>query len=368
MPSSFNIRLDRPLSACADRDDIIRRLNADGCRIMFAGKYIPWITVETNATPSRVNSAASVKYIELDGECSMCVSVQPSIHEIMRDRAWPSEMIGVRLAHRLTRGKGAVIAVLDTGVSHHQELYGARLSISRSMVQGEAAVDLHGHGTATTGIVAAQGVVLTGVCPDATVISIKVLNKAGSGPWSRIAAGIERAIDSNVDVVLMALGGDTGSAIVSDALVALAVTGAVAVVAAGNDGAYELDFPGVSPFAITVAAVDRDGRVPEWSASAPWPEGPDIAAPGVDVPIITRDGGYGLMSGTSMASAVAAGCLALMFSTDRRLRLLTSAEPCDESVVVEVRRRLRDSSEALGVNKARVGYGLINADGLVKAR
>jgi subtilisin family serine protease len=78
-----------------------------------------------------------------------------------------------------------------------------------------------------------------------------------------------------------------------------------AFAAAGNDGAKTpVNYPGRWPEMQAIAAVDKDGNLTSFSSYEP--DIVAVAAPGYQM-LSTIPGGYGLMSGTSMACPVAAG-------------------------------------------------------------
>jgi subtilisin family serine protease len=281
---------------------------------------------------------------------------------------WASQMVGAPEAHRVTRGQGARVAIIDTGLSPHEDLRGVRIAAAESLVPGETVQDQHGHGTAILGIVAAQGQRLLGLAPEAEVVMLKALSGGGEGMWSWVAAAVDRAMDLQADVVVMALGGEDESAMVADGLGHLALSGAIAVSPAGNSGAGRLDFPASTGLPIVATAVDQGGQRPSWANWGPWPASPDVAAPGVQVPVLARGGGYEVMSGTSMATGMAGGCMALVYAAFPGLRTALAHALAQDpkggempAAVAEARRRLAATSEPLEIQRDLAGYGLINA-------
>ncbi|AWW41389.1 S8 family serine peptidase [Streptomyces cadmiisoli] len=228
-------------------------------------------------------------------------------------------------------GKDVTVAVLDTGVdTEHPDLAG-QIEDSASFVPYETEIaDYHGHGTHVASTVAGTGSASDGtergVAPGARLDIGKVLDNEGRGQESWIIAGMEWAArDQQAKIVSMSLGGagdhtDPMSAAV-DRL--SSETGALFIVAAGNDGPTgSILSPGAADAALTVGAVDSADRLADFSSRGPRPGDlglkPEITAPGVDIVAARshhRRGGQGYyttMSGTSMATPHVAGTAALL--------------------------------------------------------
>ncbi|MET8001732.1 S8 family peptidase [Nonomuraea glycinis] len=231
-------------------------------------------------------------------------------------------------------GTGVKVAVLDTGVdATHPDLAG-KIADSRSFVPDEAVTDGHGHGTHVASTIAgsgaASGGTRKGVAPGAQLVIGKVLNDGGSGTDSGVIEGMEWAAASGAKVVSMSLGdGPTdGTDPLSQSVNNLtAATGVLFVIAAGNAGgaAGTVANPGTADAALTVAAVDKQDGLADFSSRGPrfGDSGlkPDIAAPGVDIAAARAagtamgspvDDHYTAASGTSMATPHVAGAAAIM--------------------------------------------------------
>jgi PKD repeat protein len=177
-----------------------------------------------------------------------------------------------------------------------------------------------------------NGIGVVGVAPGARLWAVKVLNQNGSGYTSGIIAGIDWAVDhGDIEVINMSLGGSGVSAAYKDAIDTAVANGVVVVVAAGNSDADANNYsPAYVPNAITVSALadfdgasggfgsptcrsDQDDTLANFSN---WGTAIDIAAPGVCIrstyPL--EQGGYGTISGTSMAAPHVAGAAALLAS------------------------------------------------------
>jgi subtilisin len=233
-------------------------------------------------------------------------------------------------------GAGAVnadIAIIDTGVGPHPDLN--VVGGTNCSIPGGSFDDDNGHGTHVAGIAAAKddanGVV--GVAPGARIWSVKVLNAAGSGTFAGIICGVDwvTARAATIEVANMSISGsganDTCAAGGLHAAICRSVTARVPyTVAAGNTATdASTVIPATYEEVITVAAIADFNGLPGGGASPTCRAdvddttadfsnyGPDIDlhAPGVCILSTARGGGLAVMSGTSMASAHAAGAAAL---------------------------------------------------------
>lgn len=215
-------------------------------------------------------------------------------------------------------GSGATVAVLDTGLdsSYHDYFREVR---GRSFISGESweQDESSGHGSHVAGTAAANAEVNSrriGAAPDASVLAGKVLSDSGSGSYAAIIKGITWAVSESAQVINLSLGGPGGED-AADHPLSLAVDsayrkGAVVCVAAGNgqQGTEEYmadrSTPAAAREAVTVAAVDANGRIAPFSNHG---RAVDVAAVGVEVPSLG-----GVLSGTSMASPHVGGIAALL--------------------------------------------------------
>lgn len=218
-------------------------------------------------------------------------------------------------------GKGAKVAVLDTGIDADHPDVKDRVVGARSFVPGEEVDDKNGHGTHVASTIAGSGAASEGaskgVAPAADLLVGKVLSDEGSGADSGIIEAMEWAKAEGADVVSMSLGSpvpDDGTDPMSQAVNSLSADGGpLFVIAAGNAyGAGTIGSPGSAEQALTIAAVDkRDGRA-AFSSMGPLVRShglkPDLSAPGVDINAAASqsvpgiEGMYQSMSGTSMAT------------------------------------------------------------------
>ena len=230
-------------------------------------------------------------------------------------------------------GRGVKVAVLDTGVdAGHPDLAG-RIASAHNFSASEDTVDRFGHGTHVAATVAGSGAASggsrKGVAYGAQLLIGKVLDDSGSGYESDIIQGMQWAVAEGAKVVNMSLGGSAtdGTDPMSVAVDEIsAATGALFVVAAGNEGKDStVGTPGAAPGALTVGAVDRTDGLADFSSRGPRLGDlglkPEITAPGVGI-VAARAAGttmgdpvdeqYTAASGTSMATPHVAGAAALL--------------------------------------------------------
>ncbi len=270
---------------------------------------------------------------------------------------WNLSRIGVQEAWRQTRGVGATVAVLDTGVEPGGTDGINDLRQGKDFVYGREMYDAYGHGTHVAGTVAqntdnARGA--AGVAPGATVIPVKVLGDDGSGWISDIAAGVEWSTDQGADVVTMSLGSWGASRTMSEAVRYAVDNGTVVIAAAGNEDTGQLNYPAAYPEVISVGASTSSDRL---SSFTNWGEDLDLVAPGVDILQEVWDGRnfyYSAWSGTSMATPHVAGVAALIMSLGVD----------DPHVVRDILRRSAQDLGDEGHDKW-FGYGVLDAEAAV---
>lgn len=231
-------------------------------------------------------------------------------------------------------GEGVKSAVIDTGIDpNHPQLTGSEWESVITLPFREV-LDENGHGSHVSSTVAGHlqfspsGVFAEGVS-NSPLLSIKALGRGvGTGFTSEIINAMALAMQRGATVVNMSLGsqecqGDCDTCPECRAVKMLTQRGILVFVAAGNSGPdpNTINCPGCTPEAITVAAVDRDLKVAEFSSRGGtlFVGKPDLAAPGVDIFSGTGRGslvdagdieagfGYAAISGTSMATPHAAG-------------------------------------------------------------
>lgn len=274
-------------------------------------------------------------------------------------------------------GKGITVAVIDTGVSPHDDLTRPSnriIGFKDFILNRDIPYDDNGHGTHVSGIIAGNGFSskgkYMGVAPKANILGIKALNQDGGGDISDIIAAISYIVDTkdkyNTKIINLSLGTPANSSCSKDPLckaVKMAVdAGLIVVTAAGNSGPSSgtILSPGISKDVITVGAVDdkrtidiSDDTIAPFSSRGPTPEGlikPDVVAPGVNINSLSNSNlsGYSSLSGTSMATPLVSGSIALLLNKYGNL----SPEEIKDKVVA--------SCIDLKQDKSNQGSGMLN--------
>jgi subtilisin len=302
----------------------------------------------------RVKKNSQIAYVE---EEAVFTAVEPLPGDEYAN-AWGVWRIFSDVAHGSgNRGAGVRVAVLDTGIDYNHPEFEGNYQGGYDFVFDDSDPfddNSRSHGTHVAGIIAAEGngTGVIGVAPEADLFAVKVLDGGGFGLAEWIIAGIEWAVDNNMDIINMSLEGPDSLSLqlACDA----AYEAGVLLVAAGGNLGVNVSFPAAYASVVAVTATDMA------DAKAFSPSGPqvELAAPGVDILSTVRGGGYDVLSGTSQAAPHAAGTAALLFATIGDLNN-------DEMINNEdLRQALAMTAIDLGDVAGRdddFGYGLVNA-------
>jgi thermitase len=296
---------------------------------------------------------------------------------------WAPGVIRLSEAHRVTRGAGITIAVLDTGVDTTHAALAGRLVAGYDFVDGDAdptEVGTHaqnpayGHGTHVAGLIALAA-------PDAMIMPLRVLDPDGVGNAWVLAEALAYAMDPDgnpatndgAHVINLSLSTLERSRLVRDVIKAVICNdkagdqspddlpclspdgrGAVVVAAAGNSASSTREYPAGEGLggSIAVGASTQADSKAVFSNFGSWVS---VAAPGEGILSSVPGGGYGTWSGTSMATPLVAGEAALVRAAFPSLKPAKVVQRIrDNSVEIGGAVRFRiDAAAALGLGRAR---------------
>lgn len=291
--------------------------------------------------------------------------------ELESANQWAIDQIQAPAAWETTKGGGATVAVIDSGISEHPFFEGKNVEPGFSVFSEEedAWNDQDGHGTGV-----AAGVLLA--APEATLLPVRSSiggNLADEGLTGAAEAGqlesIRWAVDNGADVLVMSWGisGDEPTDDFLEVLQYAIDMDIVIVTASGNDpNDEEMNYPAGIPGLVTVSGTDQSGG--PWADSTIGPE-VAVAAPASEmlVPKVQEEElGWGdetdqelyqTIVGTSLAAGYVGGVTALMLAADAELDANNA-----------INRLIQTAGDGSGQNHTdEVGYGLVNADQAVNA-
>ena len=254
---------------------------------------------------------------------------------------WAFAMTGVRELNAMgLTGAGVTVCIVDSGIDMlHPDFARLRLVAWKDFVNLRSEpYDDNGHGTAMAGLIAANGS-LRGIAPDASLIVAKATNSAGFGSSQAVADGIRFCVDPfgngtrGADIISISLGSKAPLFVATDVSLAAQAAldrGVFVVAAAGNDGGPfddgDVAIPANVPMALAIGAVDSSGRIASFSSIGSSVNRtdpnlkPEVAAPGVQIISTAPGAHYVTVSGTSPATAVATGIVALLLQRHPELQ------------------------------------------------
>lgn len=213
-------------------------------------------------------------------------------------------------------GKGIIVSINDTGVQSHPNLPKPIKYRNLTNSPGNGDSDGNGHGTHCSGT--AVGRDGLGCAPEANLISIKVLSDEGSGATTWINSGRVIAAKEGADIISESLGGPSGGPGDEQSIAQAYEAGvSLCVAAAGNsgyNGSNTIGYPGKYISTFCIGAYQKSGAIANFSSGG---REIDVATPGQEIVSASYRGGYVAMSGTSMATPMFAGLMALIIHKRR---------------------------------------------------
>lgn len=241
-----------------------------------------------------------------------------------QSKQWYLDAMGAGDIWKISTGKGVKVAVVDTGVNPDTPSLKGQVLVDEvpKVAKYHVTQDYDGHGTSMAEIIAGTGAGggIKGLAPQAKIIPIRVgldqlkdqdeRAKSLTGPKA-----IRAAADSDAKIINLSIASEYYDSEEEDAVKYAASKGKLVFAGTGNDGdkGNKPSYPAAYPYAIGVAAIDKNGTVGKFST---YGNLADLAAPGLDIPgwcdtSFTR---YCPTQGTSNATAIASASAALIWS------------------------------------------------------
>jgi subtilisin family serine protease len=300
-----------------------------------------------------------------------------------RSASWPISLTKTDKAWETTTGDTSVIvAVIDDGFDlNHPELKGKvykPYNVVTDNKQITSGPDRK-HGTHVAGIIGAKnnnGKGICGIAPGCRLMPIQAAGQDGMFTMTDVIDGVLYAIKNNADVINMSLGkmfpedippqqqeeiaaqyGKDEAQFWNELYQMAEENNVTIVIAAGNqDFRVGMDPMQRSQKVIKVAATDFEMKKANFSNffSRNLRNGSCVSAPGVNIMSTIPSNQYEMMSGTSMASPIVAGIVALMKSVNPRLTNQQVFKILQETSLKNVDRKLGAFVQSnLAVAKAR---------------
>lgn len=309
----------------------------------------------------------------------------------LRGYTYGLDKIGAQAAWDTTTGDASVVVgVIDTGIDidhpdlrnniwiNTDEIWGDGIDNdgngyvddfngydfvrNQGIGPGYAYDDEHGHGTHVAGTIAAEGnngIGVSGVAWDASLMALKFLNAYGGGYTYNATRAVRYATDNGADMTNNSWGGGGYSSSLSLAISEARTAGVLFVAAAGNSN-VNTDSSSHYPSSYSHDNVISVGSTTSSDSRSYFSNygrtTVDLAAPGSSIYSTARGGGYTYMSGTSMATPHVTGALALMKSLN------------PTATYSELRQALLDSTDSISSFSGRsVTEGRLNVDAALEA-
>lgn len=250
---------------------------------------------------------------------------------------WAIKKVNAEAAWQRAGNKGSknvLVAVIDTGVDYNHAALKGNTVPGYDFAQNDAdpmdktSSANPGHGTHCAGIIGGNGLVdggIVGLSPDVSIMPIRFLDENGSGDLNNGIKAIDYAIQKGAKIISASWGATINRSQAMPLVEAVKRAddaGVIFVVAAANDGRSNDKtevYPANAGFpnTISVAASGPNDEKPSWSNYGR--KTVHLAAPGLDIMSTLPGNKYGKLSGTSMATPLVSGLVALLKAQDPSL-------------------------------------------------
>ncbi|MDY8136455.1 PatA/PatG family cyanobactin maturation protease [Aquimarina sp. 2201CG5-10] len=228
---------------------------------------------------------------------------------------------------KLTKGDVSInIAVIDSAVNYDHECL-KNSSLFSLNISENTNSNIVSHGTSVASIIFGQhNTPIKGIAPNCKGFGITLYNSENDKlkPASQIelARSIHIALENKADIINIS-GGEFTTSGASDTLLSKALEtcqkkGVLIVAAAGNDGCECLHLPAADPSVLAVGAMDENQEPSSFSNWGKAYKRNGILFPGNNILTATTNNQYVTKSGTSFATPIASGVVALLLSISKQ--------------------------------------------------
>lgn len=246
------------------------------------------------------------------------------------------------------------VAVIDSGIDTTHEDLRNRIAPGgyNFIFDNNYVYDINGHGSAVSGVIAAETNNYKGIAGVCGTLNVKVLPLQaafydGAMYVSDCIKAINYAVRQNVDVINMSIGGDQYSEIANRTLQNAIKNNIIVVASAGNDGTSQYHYPASYDNVISVGSVSNNNKVSSFSNHN---DKIDVVAPGETILTTHKYNSYNVYTGTSFSCPIVAAVAALG---------KTQKQSINPNDVINAIIATSDDKGAIGKD-IYYGYGLIN--------
>ncbi|GAB1640889.1 type VII secretion-associated serine protease mycosin [Krasilnikovia sp. MM14-A1259] len=250
---------------------------------------------------------------------ALVVPAGPAMADDVRDLQWWVKTLDLDAVHQITQGEGITVALVDTGVdANHPDLKGNVLpGVDFFDDKTKGQVDRQGHGTAMASLIAGHGHGpgnrdgVIGIAPKAKILPVAIVPRKGLLTPDLVGSGIDWAIDHGANVINVSINSGH-SKIISNAVERAYDKGIIVVASTGNksdSSSFIIGAPADEPGAMAVSGIKKNGSSSKENIEA---QQTAITAPGEDIIAAQPNGRYATSTGSSDATAIVSGAVALV--------------------------------------------------------
>lgn len=214
-------------------------------------------------------------------------------------------------------GKNIKIAIIDSAVDIvHQDL---RASKIETIALNDDIDNSLSHGTGIAGIICAHpsnknGVL--GIAPDAKILSFPVTDKDNDIDLERLISAVNKSVEIGVDVINISCGLHEHSEELKKAISKAFNNGITVVASAGNFLEDKILYPAAYDEVLAVGSISKQGEIISPSGKI---NKKIIYLPGENIVTIAPNNSYNSMFGTSPASAILTGIIAIVLEANPKV-------------------------------------------------